>query len=229
LLTQEEAMTTTEPRRVIGYVRRSTDKQSMTPEVQRAQLAAQADVMGWALELREETGSAKALDRRPVLLAALADLKAGRADVLLVAKMDRLSRDVADGAALLKQASREGWQLVALDVPETATIMGEAQAHLALLFGHMERRRIAQRTREAMAKLSDEKRDRMRRSPGRPRVIPPEAVARARELHATGLNPRQVAEQLNADGVPNHVDPERCGKWWPETVRRLVTREALSA
>lgn len=50
--------------------------------------------------------------------------------------------------------------------------------------------------------------------------------ARARELHASGLNARQVAERLNAEQVLTHVDAARSGKWWPETVRRLVARAA---
>lgn len=212
--------------RVIGYVRRSTDKQSITPAAQREQLTAEAELMGWELELREETGSAKALDTRPVLVAALADLRAGRADALAVAKLDRLSRDVADGAAMMKTADREGWQLFALDVPETVSIMGRAQGQLALVFAEMERRRIAQRTREAMAKLPPEKRERMRRSPGRPRVIPAPSVARLRELASEGLSARELAEKLTAEGVPTHADPARCGKWWPTTVARLLARPA---
>lgn len=214
---------TGEPR-VIGYVRRSTDKQAMTPATQRAQLQAEADVIGWRLEVREETGSGKALDVRPVLLEALADLKAGRADALAVAKLDRLSRDVADGAAMMKQADREGWQLFALDVPETVSIMGRAQGQLALVFSEMERRRIAQRTREAMALLPDEVRDRMRRSPGRPRTIPSASEARARALAATGLTAGQIAAQLTAEGVPTHADPAWCGRWYATSVARLLAR-----
>lgn len=222
-------MTTNKYPRVIGYVRRSTDKQAMTPATQRAQLRAEADVIGWRLEVREETGSAKAMDSRPILLDALADLKAGRADALAVAKIDRLSRDVADGAALMKQAEREGWQLFALDVPETVSIMGRAQGQLALVFSEMERRRIAQRTREAMALLPDEVRDRMRRSPGRPRVIPAASEARARELAATGLSPAQVAAQLNSEGTPTQADPARCGRWYPTTVARLLARQTVAS
>lgn len=215
----------TEPR-VIGYVRRSTDKQAMTPATQRAQLQTEADLIGWRLEVREETGSGKALDGRPVLLEALADLKAGRADALAVAKLDRLSRDVADGAAMMKQADREGWKLFALDVPETVSIMGRAQGQLALVFSEMERRRIAQRTREAMALLPDEVRDRMRRSPGQPRTIPPASEARARALAATGLTPGQVAARLTAESAPTHADPTKCGRWYATSVARLLARPA---
>src|SRR5689334_9956374 len=102
--------------RVIGYVRRSTDKQAMSPETQVRLLHAAADFGGWAeLALREEdAASAKSLDGRPVLAAALADLRAGRADVLAVAALDRLSRSVLDTAGLLVQAEQEGWHLIAL-------------------------------------------------------------------------------------------------------------------
>lgn len=222
-------MTTKQPAelRVLGYVRRSTDKQAISPEVQRGQLASATELLGWAsLELREEDAiSAKAVDNRPVLLAALADLRAGRADALAVAKLDRLSRSTADFAGLLDRAEREGWAVICLDLGvDTSSNAGRFASEVTAAAASLERRLISQRTREGMAKLPPEKRDRMRLSPGRPRVIPPTSEARARELHATGLNARQVAEQLNAEGVPTHVDPARSGRWWPETVRRLATR-----
>jgi len=56
--------------------------------------------------------SAKTL-ARPALTAALADLDAGRGSVLMVAKLDRLSRNVHDASVLLQRAQEAGWDLVA--------------------------------------------------------------------------------------------------------------------
>ena len=85
--------TTAAPLRVIGYIRVSTSKQDIGPEVQAAALEAEATRHGWELTLyREDAASAKSLKNRPVLAGALADLKAGKADALAVSKLDRLSR-----------------------------------------------------------------------------------------------------------------------------------------
>jgi len=74
--------------------------------------------------------SAKTL-ARPALTAALADLDAGRGSVLMVAKLDRLSRNVHDASVLLQRAQEAGWDLVALDDPvETTTTQGAAMAQV---------------------------------------------------------------------------------------------------
>src|SRR3954447_20690512 len=61
-------------------------------DAQRATLQAEADRRGWALEFVIEEGlSAKDLNR-PALVAALNRMDKGEADVLMVNKLDRLSR-----------------------------------------------------------------------------------------------------------------------------------------
>ena len=115
--------------RVIGYVRVSTSKQEIGPDVQRAALDAEAARKGWQLDIRQENAaSAKSLANRPQLAAALADLKAGRADVLAVSKLDRLSRNVADFAALLELSTKQGWALVCLDLNVDTTTPTGASA-----------------------------------------------------------------------------------------------------
>lgn len=63
---------------------------------------------------------------RPVLGPVLAELAGdGGPDMLTVAKLDRLGRDVRDVLALAERADREDWGLVVLDLesgPEPASI-----------------------------------------------------------------------------------------------------------
>src|SRR5258708_36118280 len=56
------------------------------------------------------------MNGRPQLWAALADLAAGNADVLMSSKLDRLSRSAVDFGNLLAQAKREGWAVVVGDL-----------------------------------------------------------------------------------------------------------------
>ncbi|GAB3875408.1 recombinase family protein [Terrabacter terrigena] len=214
--------------RVLGYIRRSTDKQDISPEVQAARLEESAAVLGWALELRyEEAASAKSLEGRPVLAAALADLKAGRAHTLAVAKLDRLSRDVEDFAGLLKLAERQGWALVCLDLGvDTSTITGRAMAHVTAAFAEMERRRIGERTREGMARIRATQGKHM----GRPSLIPAEVEERIAALHTDGKSASAIAELLEREGVAR---PTARSKSWHHShvtaaVRRVEVRRTAA-
>jgi len=101
--------------RVVGYLRVSTSDQAESG----AGLAAQREAIehecrrrGWELvTIYEDTASGKSMNGRPQLRAALAELAAGNADVLMSSKLDRLSRSAVDFGQLLERARREGWSL----------------------------------------------------------------------------------------------------------------------
>lgn len=215
-------MNTTAPLRVLGYVRVSTDKQDVGPEVQAAALGAEAARRGWALTIRREDAvSAKSLKGRPVLAEALADLKAGRADVLAVSKLDRLSRNVGDLSRLLDDAEREGWHLVLLDLNvDTTTTMGRAMAQVTATFAELERRRIGERTREAMAKIKAEQPD---KHMGRPSKLPAQVAARIRADHAAGVPMLRIAAALNDEGIPTATGR---GTWHASTIKAILARAA---
>ena len=101
----------------------------------------------------------------------------------MVAKLDRLSRSLLDFAALMEQARKRGWNLIALDLGvDTSTPAGEMMASVLATFAQFERRLIGQRTKDALA---------VKRAQGvvlgRPREIPGSTVERIRELHDAGL------------------------------------------
>lgn len=194
--------------RAIGYVRVSTNKQEIGPEVQIAALTEEAARRGWSLDIRrEDAASAKSLQGRPVLADALADLKAGRADVLAVAKLDRLSRSVADFARILEDAERQRWHVACLDLGvDTTTITGRAMAHVTATFAEMERRRIGERTREGMARIKAENPD---RHMGRPVTLSPRR-----------RGPHRRAPCCWRDTQGDRRDPDRRGR--AERSRRPV-------
>lgn len=214
----DRGMNTAPALRVIGYVRVSTNKQDIGPEVQVAALTAEAQRNGWTLDLRrEDAASAKTLRNRPILAQALADLKAGQTDALAVSKLDRLSRSVADFAGLLETANRQRWALICLDLGiDTSTITGAAMAQVTCTFAEMERKKIAERTRDGMAKIKADTGKHM----GRRSVLPVETVTRIEAERAAGLSLAKIAEKLNAEGVATATGRT----WHASTIRQVLTR-----
>ena len=109
--------TTEHGRRVIGYVRVSTDEQVESGAglaAQRSAIAAECSRRGWKLAaLLEDAGaSGGSMRGRPGLHCALETIEAGRADALVVAKLDRLSRSLLDFASLMDRSRRCGWSMV---------------------------------------------------------------------------------------------------------------------
>lgn len=184
---------------IIGYVRVSTDKQDISPEVQIQELRAEAARMGYELTIvREDAASAATVSKRPLMVQALADLKSGKYHGLMVSKLDRLSRNMEDGTKLLADSQRQGWRIICLDLGvDTASIMGAGMYNMALNFAEIERKFIGKRTKDAMAVLKESK------HVGRPRKLEPETSARVVQLRESGLTMKAIAEQLNADGAPS--------------------------
>ena len=134
----------------VAYYRVSTARQGRSGlgiEAQRAAVARFAEAEGYTLiaEFTEvETGKgADALDRRPQLAAALAAGKTGKCPVI-VAKLDRLSRDVAFIAGLMAQR-------VPFIVAELGADADPFMLHLYAALAEKERRLISERTRSALA------------------------------------------------------------------------------
>src|SRR5712672_107647 len=134
----------------IVYFRVSTKQQQRSGlgiEAQRAAVKRFVEAEGMQI-LAEyidiETGKgADALDRRPQLAAALAAAKAQKCSVV-VAKLDRLSRDVAFVAGLMAQR-------VPFMVAELGRDADPFMLHLYAALAEKERRMISERTKAALA------------------------------------------------------------------------------
>ena len=191
--------TATDPVRALANLRVSTEGQAESGaglDAQRAAVEAEAARQGWQLEIVADTGSGANLNR-PALVEALDRLDRGEADLLLAAKLDRVSRSVKDFAGLLERANRRGWRLVLLDLGDTSTATGELTANMIASAAQYERRLIGQRTREGLA---------AKRAAGvrlgRPSVLPREVIERIVTQRREGQSMRMIAEGLTADGVP---------------------------
>ena len=205
--------------RVLGYVRVSTEEQAGGAglEAQRQAILAECRRRGWELvETIEDAGySAKDL-KRPGIRIAVEQLERGKADALVVSKLDRLSRSMLDFTALMDRAQRQGWGIVALDCAvDTTTPAGEAMAHVLATFAQFERRLIGQRTRDALA---EKKKQGVRL--GRPRQLPPNIRRRIKRRRNAGLTLDAIAHELNRDCVPTAQGGQR---WYASTVRAVLT------
>ena len=208
--------------RAVGYARVSTAEQADSGagmDAQRHAIRAEAQRRGWSLEeIVEDAGySAKDL-RRPGIGVVLERMASGEADVLVVSKLDRLSRSLIDFAQTMATAQREGWALVALDLGvDTATPGGEMMANVLASFAQYERRIIGQRTRDGLAakKAAGVKL-------GRRSTLPLEVVERILEAHQAGDTLAAIARGLEADGVATGQGGLR---WYPASVRAVLVAQ----
>jgi DNA invertase Pin-like site-specific DNA recombinase len=211
--------------RALGYVRVSTDEQHASGgglAAQRAAIKAECERRGWELLgiLGEGAGASSATLERAGLQRALERLDRHEADVLVVAKLDRLSRSLKQGTEVMERSQRRGWSLVALDFGlDTTTPAGELVANVMLSTGQYERRLIGQRTRDALA---------AKRAQGvvlgRPRELPTAVLARIRAEREAGRSLRSIAAGLTADRVPT----ARGGAAWSSsTVQRVCQTSAV--
>ncbi len=208
--------------RVIGYVRVSSEEQADSRAgliAQRAAILAEAERRGWhVVEMIEDAGFSGKDLKRPGIQTALDAMKSRKADTLVVAKLDRLSRSLLDFAGLMNRATREKWALIALDLGvDTTSPAGEAMANVLATFAQFERRLIGQRTREALAA---KKAQGVRL--GRPSLVPEAVRERAVELQKGGLSLRGIAAVLNEAGTPTVQGGTR---WHASTVRALLRRQ----
>lgn len=228
--------------RIVPYVRVSTQRQGRSGlglEAQVRDISALADTRGWQLAREPfvdvESGSK---DERDGLHTALALCRETGA-VLVVAKLDRLSRDVAFGATLLKEAQREGVRIVSADMPEADILM----LHIRLAVAEEERRMVSRRTKAALAsaKARGVKLGGRRESAhtftdsDRERAGEARADALARKAKRTACQYRSIIEELRAAGVSSNtamakamnergVPSPRGGQWQATSVARLLAR-----
>jgi DNA invertase Pin-like site-specific DNA recombinase len=226
------ANATEEPRALVAYVRVSTGRQGRSGlglEAQREALERFADTEGFRI-IREyteiETGKgADALERRPQLAAALAEARRKRCPVA-VAKLDRLSRDVAFISGLMAQRVR-------FIVAELGEETDPFVLHLFAAMAERERAMIAARTREALArakargvKLGGPKLAEARKvalasvkalaDQNAANVLP--VIREVRKAGARSLH--QIADALNSRGIST----PRGGRWYAKSVSNLLAR-----
>jgi len=135
--------------RVGVYVRRSTDDehQPYSIEAQDARLAAYIGSQpGWRQAARFADDASGASTHRPGLQRALAASRGGVIDVLLVYRVDRLTRSLRDLVTLLDDLDHAGVAFRSATEPfDTATAMGRMLVQMLGMFAQFERDTIIDR------------------------------------------------------------------------------------
>ena len=143
--------------RAITYGRVSTGRQAasgISLDDQAEKLAEVVTSRGWVhvAHLTDAGLSGRKMTNRKGLLDALARLDRGEADVLVAAKIDRVSRSTTDFAKLLDHAEKKGWKLVVLDADvDTTTAAGRLLVDVVSAAASFESRRIGERQRAVHA------------------------------------------------------------------------------
>jgi DNA invertase Pin-like site-specific DNA recombinase len=136
--------------KAIAYIRVSTNKQAdkgHSLEAQQAKIEAYASL--YDLELVDtvvEVGSAKNLDREG-LQDVLEALKAGKAEALIVVKLDRLTRSVADLGYLIEKHFDKAALLSVSEQIDTRSPSGRLVLNILASVSQWEREAIGERTK----------------------------------------------------------------------------------
>ena len=143
--------------RAIIYTRVSTQEQSdsgLGLEAQETECRIYAERFEWEVGgiYTDSISGASDIDKRPELMNALADLKRG--DVLLIYKLDRLSRDTGLSAIIERELKRKGVSLRSVCGEGTAESDDDLgallQRRIITMFSEYERKLIQARTKQAL-------------------------------------------------------------------------------
>lgn len=225
-------------KQVVAYIRVSTQQQGRSGlgiEAQREAVTRFAETEGLEIaaeHVEVETGrGADALDRRPQLAAALAVARKLRCPIV-VAKLDRLSRDVAFVSGLMAHK-------ILFIVADLGTDADPFMLHLYAALAEKERNLISERTRLALASKKaqgallgnrtnlEEARQKAAESNRRgAEQFAANVLPIIRQIEASGVSGyKAIAEALNVRGVRT----ARGGDWYASTVRNLMLRDLKKA
>lgn len=219
----------------IGYIRVSKDDQALSPHAQRTAMERWCSVHEATLvAVHEEIGvcSADRIEDRPELLAAVDRI--GPGDRLLVAKRDRIGRDVINVAMIERLVERAGGRIVSVagegtENDDPASLM---MRRIVDVFAEYERALIRTRTRAAL-------RSKLERGEwcGKPRLgmePDPSAPERVRQSDREqriaalcrlwineGASLRECGRKLVEMGL--HPRKGEGFTWSPESIRRLAS------
>jgi site-specific DNA recombinase len=205
---------------VVGYARVSTEEQArdgVSLGAQEDKIHAYAIVKDWTLmELIRDAGhSAKSL-KRPGMARLLTLVEAGQVDVVMVYKLDRLTRSVVDLGKLMDLFKRKRVDLVSLQESlDATTATGELMMNLLASVSQWERKVIGERTRDALHHLKAQGKRYCHTV-----YEDAEGIALMHRLRAEGCSYERIAQHLHEAGIPTAMG----GAWQAMVVWGIIQR-----
>lgn len=207
-----------DPKVVVAYVRVSTDtnRQELGAQAQRDAITRWGEASGVTIVqwFVEEVSGGAPLDKRPILLQAIATVATLGAGSLVVQRLDRYSRDPLTAALAEAELRRHGASLACADGagsgddPTSELIRG-----ILLAVARFEKALIRSRIKAALA-VKRSRGERIGAAPygtkaeGKSLATHPEEAAtahRLRELRSLGLTLRAVIVQATVEGLCNRA------------------------
>ena len=229
----------------IGYVRVSTQEQAtegVSLDAQRDRLRAYCKVHAIKLiDIKADEGISGSTLERPGLQAALQVIKRGRANTLIVAKLDRLSRSLRDVCTLVEDFfGDERYHLLSLcGMVNTHSAAGRMVLMNLANYNQFEREMISERTRDALQHMRAQG---VRLGPapygyefshevdhkGRRILVPlaheQEVLGKIKSMRADGLRLHEIARRLNEAQIP----ARRHGVWRAQRLSIVLRRDGTN-
>ena len=205
------------------YARVSTQMQvedGVSLGAQERQLIQAAEMYGFTEHevVLEEGRSGKNVSGRPKLIDALKQLDEGKADALIVTRIDRLARSTKDFLDIVDRAGKNEWRLIMLDLNlDTSTYQGRFVVTIMSALAEMERGIIAERAKD----IHKDRREQgvvWGKDMGPRPMYPPQVREQLLIHRRKGMSFQAIADTLNVNGV---LAP-RGGTWYASSVRNAI-------
>lgn len=203
----------------------------ISPKAQREKVEDYARARGYSiLEWHEDLDWSGAREERPGFQAALERVEAKQSGGIIVAKLDRFARSVADATNAIKRIQAADGQLVSVeDGFDSQTAMGKFAIHLLLALGELERDRIRANWETAQefavrrgVHIASKVPTGYRRGEGK-RLVPDgeagEVVGRVFEERAAGASLSELAAMLTREKVRS---PHGSPRWSGTAVAKIL-------
>jgi site-specific DNA recombinase len=215
-------------RKVIGYVRTSTEEQDISLAAQRSKLECMAGMRDWEIaETITEQVSAKSLER-PGVRRLLDMVAAGDVGVVIIAKLDRLTRSLRDLQDLLDLFAKHDTALVSVaESLDTKSAVGRMILNILGVFAQFEREQLGERTQAALRHQKSKRMVYCAHTPygfdrvGGSLVVNEQEQATIRRIFAwrtSGDSMLAIARRLNDTATPTKAG----GRWFPSTIKAIL-------
>ena len=221
--------------KAVGYIRVSTEEQAkegVSLANQRKRIEAFCVAKEWTLErIYADEGVSGATLKRDSIQMLISDCRRDKFDVVVIYKLDRLTRSVKDLGFLIELFDKSSVAFSSVsDNFDTTTANGKLVLHILGSVAQWERDIISERTRDALAHKREERQIYSPLPLGyeageEGKLVENEGelaiVKQIRTLRRRGLSYQRIADRLNGAGIST----KRGKKWYKSTVRYLTMNE----